>query len=67
MYFSKFQLINILPSELTTVVQSQKYPIEIANNTVSCLALQSVTEWLTGTPYRLKGPVCLCLNRYIEI
>lgn len=49
MYFSKFQLINILPSELTTVVQSQKYPIEIANNTVSCVALQCrrMAHWYT--------------------
>lgn len=38
-HFSKFQVISIFPSELTTVVQNQNDPKEITMNVVSCVAL----------------------------
>lgn len=49
------------------MVQSQKEPIEITDDTVLCVVLQSVAEWLTGMFYRLEGPVFLMSNRHFEI
>lgn len=38
-HFSMFQLINLFPAEITTMVQNQENPKEITMNVVPCVAL----------------------------